>query len=34
MSVVTLWAQEAFGDVAGALAEAIPECLMRAHERG
>ncbi|WP_432105746.1 hypothetical protein [Streptomyces sp. bgisy091] len=33
MNVVTPWAKEAFGEVAGALADAIPACLTRAHER-
>ncbi|WP_335932539.1 hypothetical protein [Streptomyces sp. PTD5-9] len=33
MSVVTPWAKETFGEVAGALADAIPACLTRAHER-
>ncbi|MFJ6999143.1 hypothetical protein ACIQWY_04065 [Streptomyces albidoflavus] len=33
MNVVTPWAKETFGEVAGALADAIPACLTRAHER-
>lgn len=33
MSVVTPWAKETFGEAAGALADAIPACLTRAHER-
>ncbi|MGN2361361.1 hypothetical protein [Streptomyces luridiscabiei] len=33
MNVVTPWAKETFGEVAEALADAIPACLTRAHER-
>ena len=33
MSLVTPWAKKTFGEVAGALANAIPACLTRAHER-
>ncbi|MFF9351644.1 hypothetical protein [Streptomyces sp. NPDC014734] len=31
--MVIPWAKETFGEVAGALADAIPACLTRAHER-
>ncbi|MFI7084180.1 hypothetical protein ACIBUR_11295 [Streptomyces anulatus] len=33
MSTVTPWAKETFGEMAGTLADAIPACLTRAHER-
>ncbi|WP_326651872.1 hypothetical protein [Streptomyces anthocyanicus] len=33
MGAVTPWAKEMFGEVAGALVDAIPACLRRAHDR-